>query len=133
MKKLIFENEDFMFGDDGIPPSSATKIFGIKEEAARVAQAKHDAWLKELMDVAKVVHGYVDEWSHRDFSTLWLNQKIKGEKPRTHKALLIDVKKIEKKPCEHKPAHYENDDAEINCKYCGAEIVPTGWTAKEVK
>lgn len=85
MKKLIFSSEDFNNIEDGLLTTT-------EEKAAIKAQAKHDAFMKELMDGAKVVYG-------NDKDGLWDSEKHNLD---THQGLLIDVKKIEKKPCEHK-------------------------------
>lgn len=53
MKDLFFKPEDFKFGDDGSPLSEATKLFGIKEESARTA----NAILNALIESWPVVYG----------------------------------------------------------------------------
>lgn len=120
MKKLIFGLDDFAeMLWDGKPLTI--------ERIARIAQSKHDAFMKELMDGAKVVYGMTD-------NSVWTTYKRTGD---THTALLIDVKEIEKKCEKHEPMSvFDRFDQKVEgayrnkCTICGVEIEPTGWAAK---
>lgn len=84
-----------------------------------------DAWRPEtlaqhcnakLAREAKVVYGQV---VHGEF--LWNHTSEYGD---THRALLICVEEIERKPCEHEPKVYST---RIVCAKCDKEIKPVCW------
>ena len=117
MKKLIFETSDF------------EQTYGhyqkeLHEAYCRIAQAKHDAFMKELIDGATKVYCAKPD---KENSHLWSHHKTQDYD--THTALLIDVKEIEKKPCEHEPNLLNQKIGGWFCKHCGVELVAS-WVAK---
>jgi hypothetical protein len=87
------------------------------------AQALHDAWL----DAQPVVYGYEDPTEHdiTDWNT--------GESSdsQTHRARLVCIEEIEKKPCKHEPDIKEPNVAShvpsiLRCKLCHVAL-KTKW------
>lgn len=114
MERLKFNENDFNIHSD----PNYTKLL-IKHKA----QAKFDEWYKQIEN-APVVYGSIE-----GSKVVQLFGQLPGCND-THTARLIDIQEIKKEPCKHKPAHYENDDEHINCKYCGVELI-ADWRAKE--
>ena len=65
-----------------------------------------------------------------------------GSRLDTHTARLVDIREIEKKPCEHvpdKPTFFiewievegKRCTHKILCKLCGVPLEPSGWRVKE--
>lgn len=115
MKTLIFRPTDFT-------PAMCSSEY-IPDHVARVAQAKHDAWLKELIEGAIVIY------HDKELDDVWTTMRHGQD---THTALMIDVKEIEKKCEKHEPmlktfgfSCWQHGV----CKHCGCELV-ANWTAK---
>jgi hypothetical protein len=114
----FFKPEDFKFGDDGSPLSEATKLFGIKEESARTANAK----LNALIESWPVVYGYKAPGDHLIMST---DRKLVT---LIYSARLAFIKEMLEEPCLHEPelslcGQYHK------CKHCGVELVAE-WRVK---
>lgn len=117
MKKLIFDLNDFAETLwDGRPVTM--------DRIAKIAQAKHDAWLTDVMKDAVVLY------SNPDKNIDWSKEKMKYD---THQALLIDIRQIEKKCQRHEPTLTRNSDGYAEkyiCKHCGVKLVAE-WKEKK--
>lgn len=81
------------------------------------------AWLEELKKSAVKVYGRhnlksIDVTGHMDYS------EMRGQWD-THSALLIDITKLEKKKCEHKPKCIEWTTMSHVCEICGVTLKAT--------
>lgn len=123
--KWKFEPKDFA-PHGAITPQRADSFNCSLDYMCDRANAKLDGWRKE----ATVVLGASGDGE----PITWYNENIKDS---THRALLIDIEPIEKKPCEHEPMwsnkipgwnHAPESDAE--CRHCGAKL-KARWEAAE--
>lgn len=99
----------------------------LMENAAIIANAKLEAWRQK----ATVV--FTSEFDQ----VVWYKAIPTGFRRPTHRALLIDIEPIEKKPCEHRVPDYHAEyvDKElrvthVTCKHCGVKLKAT-WEAAE--
>lgn len=132
MKNLIFEESDFSDIHEDFELNRDQKAI-----VAGIAQAKHDAWFKELIESWPVVSGFQES----EYKS-WIMDS-RPNSGSTHKARLAFIEEIEKKPCEHEPLTLVGlpqrnfidksiwtEPVAYQCKQCLAMIEPTGWVAK---
>lgn len=113
MKKLEFVDRDFNYCLDSA-------------QAKERAQAKYDAWLKELLDEAEVVYSATP--TGKNYSNWSSVPSIADER----QGVLINIKKLEKVCLKHEPNMYLSDSKGYHycCKHCGVDLEPTGWVKK---
>lgn len=93
--------------------------------AGKAIAGNADKILNEWLErEGKVVYGL-----KCDYGWLWRDKA--GIANDTHQAILIDIKPIEKKKCEHKKVESGAYSWQFNCKDCGRLVKATGWTEIE--
>ncbi len=148
MKKLEFKSIDFNkainYDKSENQFRDPTAHYLSVANAVSIAQAKHDAFMKELIESWPVVRGYK---SASDGMMYWHEHLMND----THKARLAFIEEIVKEPCKHEPEMFEiqqgfkgglwNKPMEIlsqqngklignKCRHCGVELQAT-WTEKK--
>lgn len=133
MKKDFFKPEDFIFGEDGSPFEGIAKLFGLKEQASDLANAK----LNKLIESWPYAYG-----SHTSPSWYVEGETEIDKSKATRLARLAFIEEIKKECVKHEPefktfkfttANNEVLAADFNflkCKHCGVALQAT-WEIKE--
>lgn len=118
--KLRFKPEDFR-------SSKNINMASVKANAWLDAREKEGWQLVNVKD-AQVVYGELIDGKFESFD--------EQEKPNdfdTHRALLINIEELPKKPCKHEPitytAGYDSDWTKPECKHCGKKL-KAKWEAE---